>query len=153
MSTSRRCHPNRSRAPAQGHATQYRVDVPTDAPERQLQGQLATACQQRIPCAKLPREGPQGAVTGTPTLFRQIEEPYTVMETKMVAIQVPQTVMQAKWIQEPREISIPRQIVEKRIIKALPKMVKWRKNTSTRSNRAAVHRGSPHRDQAGCCGG
>jgi len=55
---------------------------------------------------------------------RQIEEPYTVMETKMVAIQVPKTVMQAKWIQEPREISIPRQIVEKRIIKKLvPKMV------------------------------
>jgi len=32
--------------------------------------------------------------------------------------------MQTKWIQEPREISIPRQIIEKRIIKKLvPKMV------------------------------
>jgi hypothetical protein len=46
------------------------------------------------------------------------------VETKMVAIQVPKIVMQTKWIQEPREISIPRQIIEKRIIKKLvPKMV------------------------------
>jgi len=46
------------------------------------------------------------------------------METKMVAIQVPKIVMQTKWIQEPREISIPRQIIEKRVIKKLvPKMV------------------------------
>jgi len=55
---------------------------------------------------------------------KQVMEDYIVQETRMVAIQIPVTYQRSKWISIPREISIPRPMVEKRMIKKMvPKVI------------------------------
>ena len=55
---------------------------------------------------------------------KQVMEDYVVQETRMVAIQIPVTYQRSKWISIPREISIPRPMVEKRVItKTVPKVI------------------------------
>jgi len=55
---------------------------------------------------------------------KSVVEHYIVNETRMCAIQIPVTYQRAKQIQIPREISIPRPIVEKRVVrKMVPKVI------------------------------
>jgi len=55
---------------------------------------------------------------------KSIVEDYAVMETRLVAIQIPVNMQRHKWITIPREISIPRPMIEKRIItKTVPKVI------------------------------
>jgi len=55
---------------------------------------------------------------------KQVVEDYVVQETRMVAIQIPVAYQRSKWISVPREISIPRPMIEKRVItKTVPKVI------------------------------
>ena len=55
---------------------------------------------------------------------KTVIEDYTVMETRMVAITIPVTMQRSKWITVPRNISIPRPMIEKRVVrKMVPKVI------------------------------
>jgi hypothetical protein len=55
---------------------------------------------------------------------KTVIEDYTVMETRMVAMSIPVNMQRTKWITMPRNISIPRPMVEKRVVrKMVPKVI------------------------------
>lgn len=85
------------------------------------QGQIAVPAQGREITREVPVCSWDVRLVMVP---KTISETYIMQETRMVAIQIPVTYTRVKEIRLPREISIPRPIVEKRLVKKMvPKVI------------------------------
>ena len=85
--------------------------------------------QQQTVVTQMQREVPKCAYDVRTVLVpKMVMEDYVVTEVKMVVIQIPVPMQRQKWISVPREVSIPRPMIENRIVrKMVPKTIEVEK--------------------------